>query len=163
MIKKHQRHPTQPVAWIVASPIAHRSIFGITEPAHQLRSRKYRWEPGKCFRDVAGVQLSFETFCVEFFAWNFRELVSRVGLPTRLVFARHPPPSSGHPPRRRRIQYAAASRFHRERPGILGRPIKSGDDGGVFGARRAFSSLSRNKGRREVRAFTDGATSACHA
>jgi len=37
--------------------------------------------------------------------------------------------TSRHAPRKRDIQYAAASRFHRWRLGLLGRPIKSGDDG----------------------------------
>jgi len=33
-----------------------------------------------------------------------------------------------------RTQYAAPSRFHHWRLGILGRPVKPGDDGGRFGA-----------------------------
>jgi hypothetical protein len=39
-----------------------------------------RREPGECFADVAGVQLS-ETFCVEVFCG----LISRAGLPTKFV------------------------------------------------------------------------------
>jgi len=33
-----------------------------------------------------------------------------------------------HPPRKRRIQYAAALRLNHWRPGILGRPVKPGGD-----------------------------------
>jgi hypothetical protein len=60
------KHPTQPVAWIVVLPIAHRSVFGITEAMHQLRSRKYSGKLGECFLDVAARQRSLKLF-----AWNF--------------------------------------------------------------------------------------------
>src|SRR5215203_2498434 len=33
--------------------------------------------------------------------------------------------STRHPPRKRRTQYAAASRFYHRLPGVLGRPVKS--------------------------------------
>jgi hypothetical protein len=41
------------------------------------------------------------------------------------------PTHSGHPPRKRGIQYAAASRRISGISGILDRPVKPGDDSGV--------------------------------
>jgi hypothetical protein len=93
------------VAWIFFLPIAHRSVFGTTKPMHQLRSSECGGKPGECFVDVAKGQLSFEIF-----AWKF----------LRGIFFDH---LSCHPPRKRRIQYAATSRFHHERLGILDRPL----------------------------------------
>jgi hypothetical protein len=38
-----------------------------------------------------------------------------------------------HHPRKRMIQYAAAFVLNHWRHGVLGRPVKPGDDGGVLG------------------------------